>query len=68
MSIEGFDPELGPMVAIPEPFWERSLLTLFRWRPACYPCHQRFHTREQWERHWLTIHRAGVVATGDNHE
>jgi hypothetical protein len=56
VNIEGWDPELGPMIAIPEPFWVRTPRTLFRWRPACYGCRKTFPTRERWEQHWLTEH------------
>jgi hypothetical protein len=56
-TLSAYDPELGPMVAIPEPFWVRTWRTLLRWRPACYSCRETFRTREQWERHWLNEHQ-----------
>jgi len=33
-----FDPDLGYMPAIPEPFWYRGWRTFFRFKPACYRC------------------------------
>lgn len=56
---EGWDPELGPIVAIPEPFWVRSWRTLWRWKPVCLECYGDkvwWGTREHWERHWLNAH------------
>lgn len=54
--VHGWDPELGAMVAIPEPFWVRTLRTLFRNRPACYECRIVFKTQALWEQHWLREH------------
>lgn len=69
MTVHGWDPELGPMVAIPEPFWVRGLRTWLRWRPACYSCRTTFGTREQWERHWLNEHlRPSGDQENDRHD
>ena len=56
MSVEGFDPELRPVVSIPEPAWVRNWRTFFRSRPACYPCRIAFRTRSLSETHWLRLH------------
>jgi hypothetical protein len=56
MTTDGWDPNLGPMVAIPEPFWRRSWRTRFRWMPGCYSCRLDLATLDEWERHWLSKH------------
>ena len=56
MRAEGYDPEVGPLVAIPEPFWVRTLRTFFRYRPACYEHQTVFRTRAEWETHYLRAH------------
>jgi hypothetical protein len=56
MNVEGWDPELGEVVAIPEPYWVRTLRTLFRSRPACLSCKIVFPSRSFWETHWLREH------------
>ena len=53
---EGFDPDLGPIVSIPEPFWVRKWATLFRSRAACFECKIAFETRALYETHWLRVH------------
>jgi len=54
--VEGWDPDLGEIVAVPEPFWRRSWRTLFRYKPACYECEVMFSSRALWEVHWLAEH------------
>lgn len=58
-GVHSFDPKHPdvPMVAFPEPFWIRSWRTMFRWRPACYPCKQTFRTRAEHDEHYLRTHQ-----------
>ena len=51
-----FDPLLGYMPAIPEPFWERSWRTWLRERPVCGNCHQLFRSRRSYEIHYVLNH------------
>lgn len=46
---------------IPEPFWVRHFL--FWWRPACYDCHIKFHSRNEWEDHFVSNHKSEVPKT-----
>lgn len=75
------DPELGWVPAIPEPFWYRGWLTLFRERPACYRCQRVFlfnilngsqptvfGTREEWNRHYVLTHLQGDLEHEDNQD
>lgn len=66
--VEGWDNELGPIVAIPEPFWNTSWRTWFRSRPACYPCRVTFKTRERYEQHYLSTHYRGRGVLNDWHD
>lgn len=52
----GYDPELGPMVAIPVPFWTRPWRRLFRWSPSCFECRITFRSEVEWEVHYLSEH------------
>lgn len=38
----------------PEPFWERSWRTLFRWRPMC--CNKIHKDRAAYEAHYVACH------------
>ncbi len=51
-----FDPELGYVPAIPEPFWERSWRTWFRWKPYCGECRLLLKTRAEWDTHYVLNH------------
>jgi hypothetical protein len=42
--------------AIPEPFWERSLRTWFRYKPMC--CNRIFRNRGAYEDHYVMNHIA----------
>lgn len=46
----------SPCICVPEPMWIRTLRTLWRWRPACYPCEITFKTRDEFETHWRAHH------------
>jgi len=43
--------------AIPEPFWERSPRTWFRYKPMC--CRTIFDSREAYESHYIRMHIVG---------
>lgn len=60
-----FDPELGYVPLIPEPFWIRTWRTLFRWRPGCYVCRVTFKDRSEWERHYVFNHLESGEKDGD---
>lgn len=44
--------------AIPEPFWEKSWRTFFRWRPLC--CRTMFKSREAYDQHYVLEHMEAV--------
>ncbi len=49
-----YDPQLGYVPAIPEPFW---VYKIFRgWRPRCHLCKITFKNRCEWERHYVLNH------------
>jgi hypothetical protein len=48
-----YDPQLGYVPAIPEPFW---VVRWFRWKPQCYKCKTVFKNREQWNTHYVLNH------------
>lgn len=58
LSCYKFDPELGYVPAIPEPFWYSGWRTWFRYRPACYRCGNPllFANRPEWETHYALHH------------
>lgn len=49
-----FDPQLGYVPAIPEPFWVRHWL--FWDRPSCYPCRLKFRNLAAYNMHYLDVH------------
>lgn len=55
-GIDEFDPVLGYMPAIPEPFWVSSWRTLFRFRPECVECGQMFKSRDSYRTHYVLSH------------
>lgn len=42
--------------AIPEPFWERSLRTWFRWKPYCVSHRRLFKDKAEYEEHYVKYH------------
>jgi len=62
MSAYQFDPQLGYVPAIPEPFWVRHWL--FWDRPGCYQCRIKFRTRAEYDTHWLNTHLEPAKETG----
>ena len=54
MGMARFDPQLGYVPAIPEPFWVRHWL--FWSRPSCYPCRLKFPTKVAYDMHYLNVH------------
>lgn len=54
-----YDPELGYVPAIPEPFWERSWRTWMRWRPYCTECRLLLKNRLEWDTHYVLNHIKG---------
>lgn len=50
------DPDGVWRQAIPEPFWESSWRTWFRWRPLCMECRVRFPTAEAYRAHYRSDH------------
>lgn len=55
-----FDPELGYMPAIPEPFWEKRWYWL-RYRPKCCECGASFKTRSEYTLHYALQHINPIV-------
>jgi len=49
------DPQLGYTPAIPEPLFTQGWLSLFK-RYTCTACHQKFHSRSEYEYHYITRH------------
>lgn len=64
--VEGWDNELGPIVAIPAPFWHRSWRTGWQWRPECIEHGCRFSRRHLYEQHYLSEHYRGRGVLNDN--
>lgn len=58
MEAYEYDPELGYMPAVPEPFWYCGWRTLFRWRPSCAECRTRFKTKSYYRLHYVLNHIA----------
>jgi hypothetical protein len=56
MSGSRFDPVLGYVPLIPEPFWVSSWRTFFRYRPHCHRCRITFKERGEWDRHYVLTH------------
>ena len=58
MRVSVYDPKLGYVPAIPEPFWCSSWRTWFRMRPACYRCGNPmiFRSRSEYDTHYVLNH------------
>lgn len=63
-SFDPAHPELGYMPSIPEPFWERSWRTWFRWRPYCVVCRKLLKDRSDWTIHYALNHIPPVETEG----
>ena len=50
-----YDPLLGYVPAIPEPFWEKPHWWN-PWRPMCVECSTRFLTKSEYETHYALTH------------
>lgn len=50
-----YDPHLGYMPAIPEPFYSQSWFG-FNKRYHCMDCGQKFKTRSEYSCHWVLNH------------
>lgn len=57
-----YDPQLGWVPAIPEPFWYLGWRSWFTWKPQCIECSQRldrtvlFKDRKAWDAHYVLNH------------
>jgi len=62
MGLLQYDPVLGWMPGIPEPFWYRGWRSFFRLRPACYHCGNPrvFRNRHEYEIHYALTHIKAV--------
>ena len=56
-----YDPQLGYVPAVPEPYWVRHWL--FWSRPSCYACRIKFRSRQEWENHYVLRHLQEIVIT-----
>lgn len=55
MNASRFDPELGYVPLIPEPFWEKRHWWS-RMRPVCIWCQARLKNRDEWKSHYVLKH------------
>lgn len=66
-EVYSFDPHLGYVPAIPEPFWYRGWRSWFQFAPACYACGNPLllKDRRDWEAHYALNH---IAPLGEEHE
>jgi len=59
-SSSQFDPQLGYIPLIPEPFWlwrpTKYWIFNWKWLPYCHRCEITFKTRQEWDTHYVLKH------------